>query len=113
MKRIITVIALTLTTFSYSQIAKDKQLHYIAGVAIGGIANTATFLITKDEKKAFIIGLGASIGAGIAKELYDEYSYGGWDNKDLIFTILGGVSINIPLTMIEGVLKERSINKEL
>lgn len=32
-----------------------------------------------------------SVLAGLGKELFDEWSYGGFDIIDLLFTILGGI----------------------
>lgn len=42
-------------------------------------------LITKDEDKAMTLCL----AAGLAKELYDEYDYGGFDEKDLLADYVG------------------------
>ena len=72
-------------------IPKDKQLHFIAGVAV-----SASF---KDEKKALIAG----ITAATVKELYDQADYGGFDPKDLAVTVLG--------TVVE--IKTRKIRKKL
>lgn len=60
------------------QIRQDRANHFIYGFVIYIIASVffiplISFLITA------IIALG--------KELYDEYDYGGFDIKDLIFTI--------------------------
>ena len=37
-----------------------------------------------------ITGLGLSIAVGVAKECYDDYSYGKYDIKDMIATWIGG-----------------------
>lgn len=33
--------------------------------------------------------------AGLLKELYDQWSYGGFDWIDLLFTVLGGVAARL------------------
>lgn len=33
--------------------------------------------------------------SGVAKEVYDEFSYGGWDSFDLLYTAIGGAVMQI------------------
>lgn len=113
MKKTLTTLAIILSLSSQAQIAPDKKLHFIAGFAIGGAVNTTTYLITKSRRKAFILGLGASFGAGLAKEIKDEIVYGGFDTMDLLYTMAGGLAVNIPLSAIEGLISKRKINKEI
>lgn len=61
--------------------AYDKKLHFIAGLAISII-----FGYFFGE----YIGFFSSVVAGIAKELRDDYVYGGFDYKDLLWTMMGG-----------------------
>lgn len=63
-------------------IAADKLLHFIAGMLIAGIVG----IIPCFANYAFIV----AVIAGVAKEVYDEFSYGGWDSLDLLYTALGG-----------------------
>ena len=61
--------------------AYDKKLHLASGLAIAfvfGIANPW-------------IGLGCGMAAGVAKEVYDEYDYGGFDYVDMLATWLGAI----------------------
>ncbi len=58
---------------------KDKLLHIAAG-ALTGLS-------------AFLIGwyaLLVVLAVGVAKEVYDEKKYGGFDRADILATICGG-----------------------
>ena len=62
--------------------AYDKKLHLASGLAIAfvfGIYNPW-------------IGLGCGMAAGVAKEVYDEYDYGGFDYVDMLATWLGAIA---------------------
>ena len=89
MKKLIFI--LLFSTIANAQIQTDKQLHFSAGAVIGGITNIAVTSITKDSKKAFWVGLGVSVLAGVTKELYDKNQGGKFDVQDLAFTTAGGV----------------------
>ena len=65
-------------------IPMDKVLHFAAGFTIALIGA----LIFGKE-----IGFALAILAGISKEIYDQFKYGGFDWKDLLTTILGGLII--------------------
>lgn len=57
----------------------DKKLHLASGLAIAfvfGIYNPW-------------IGLGCGMAAGVAKEVKDEITYGGFDELDMLTTWLG------------------------
>ena len=59
--------------------AYDKKLHLASGLAIAfvfGIANPW-------------IGLGCGMAAGVAKEIYDYFDYGLFDNQDMYATWAG------------------------
>jgi hypothetical protein len=74
-----------LSTFTFAQIQKDKQLHFAAGLISGYVGEK---LFDKPESpiiSAFAVGLG--------KEIHDEISYGGFDDFDLFATTLGGIVI--------------------
>ena len=61
--------------------AYDKKLHLASGLAIAfvfGIANPW-------------IGLGCGMAAGVAKEIKDEISYGGFDELDMYATWAGSL----------------------
>lgn len=68
-------------------IQADKLLHLIAGMLIAG----AIGIIPCFANYAFIV----AVVAGVAKEVYDEFSYGGWDSLDLLYTAIGGAVMQI------------------
>lgn len=57
----------------------DKILHFLATLII-------TVLFGQIN---IIIGIFASLIASFGKELYDEYTYGGWDWKDIVADLFG------------------------
>ncbi len=63
--------------------AQDKVLHFLAGFIITALIGFAISLE---------YGILAGVMAGVLKEIYDEYKYGGFDSKDLIATLIGVVS---------------------
>lgn len=68
-------------------IQADKLLHFIAGMLIaGGVGIIPCF-----ANYAFIV----AVVAGVAKEVYDEFSYGGWDSIDLLYTAIGGAVMQL------------------
>lgn len=68
----------------------DKILHFTAGSAISGL----TYELTKKNENAVLYSIAAGTIAGIAKETYD-INRTGFDNKDLAYTIIGSITINI------------------
>ena len=77
--------ATLLTTFTFAQIEKDKQLHFIAGVLSAFVGEK----IFKTPESPIL----SAFAAGISKEIYDEITYGGYNDPDLFATTLGGVVI--------------------
>ena len=77
----------------------DKQKHFVAGVVISGISYEWGLKKFEDKKKAAAFALGMSLAAGIAKESYDNWrgfpSY--FDDRDILATMMGSVTITIPL----------------
>lgn len=69
-------------------IPSDKMLHFIAGMLI-----TATIAVIVPRFAP--IAMTVTVVAGFAKELRDEIAYGGFDWKDLLATVLGGVVMQI------------------
>ena len=77
--------ATLLSTFAFAQIQKDKQLHFAAGIITGYVGKKVFNTPESPIISAFAVGLG--------KEIYDEISYGGFDDFDLFATTLGGIVI--------------------
>ena len=69
-------------------IPSDKMLHFIVGMLITAIAAVIVPQFAP-------IAMTVTVIAGFAKELRDEIAYGGFDWKDLLATILGGVVMQI------------------
>ena len=68
------------------QFQHDKANHFIYGFAIFVIAN----IWLSAYASLAIVFL-----AGTAKELYDEYKYGGFDWKDLLATIIPAIILTL------------------
>jgi len=68
----------------------DKILHFSAGSAVSWL----TYELTKKDENAVLYSIAAGTIAGIAKETYDR-NRTGFDNKDLAYTIIGSITINI------------------
>lgn len=69
-------------------IPSDKMLHFIAGLLI-------TAIVAVLVPRFAPIAMTVAVVAGFAKEIRDEIAYGGFDWKDLLATILGGVVMQI------------------
>jgi len=68
---------------------QDKALHFgVSGVlAAGGYAGGA--LVLEERWQRASVGAGVALTAGVAKEVYDEFDYGGASYKDLVFDVAG------------------------
>ena len=77
---------------------QDKIKHFAAGATISSLTYISVYKTTKNKKKAIIYSIAASSIAGLSKELYDSNKTG-FDNKDLIATIAGGISVNITIDL--------------
>ncbi len=93
MKKIILSLIISTSLLSANFFKEeDKQAH----MAVTTIASIYGSLLAKkhgySDTEAFWIGFGTAMVVGIAKEAYDEHSYGGWDNRDLLADAIGGVA---------------------
>ena len=73
----------------------DKQKHYVAGALIGGITYGVILQETEDKKLAFWGSIASSLVAGYIKETSDKNSGYYFDNRDLLATTLGGLSVGV------------------
>jgi len=81
-----------------AQLEQDKVKHFAAGTLSGAIGADIADGFSGGNRYWRIAGaVTSSLLAGLAKEAYDEHKYGGWDNRDLAATVLGGVSIGIAI----------------
>ncbi|MCK0188508.1 hypothetical protein [Arenibacter sp. F20364] len=99
MKTIITGIVIFLCAWPLkAQLEQDKAKHFVAGSLSGAIGADIGDRLSGGNRYWRIAGaVTSSLLAGLAKEAYDEHKYGGWDNRDLAATVLGGVSIGITI----------------
>lgn len=72
-----------------SSIAIDKHMHFECGMVIALLWVMA--MPCSIDNYAFM----AATLCGLAKEVYDEYDYGGFDLVDLAFTALGGAIVQL------------------
>jgi hypothetical protein len=81
----------------------DKQKHYIAGIVISGLSYEWALKKWEDEEKAAMFSIGMGLAAGIAKESFDNWkgfpSY--FDDRDILATVMGSVTITIPLAVFQ------------
>ena len=77
-------------------VSTDKQLHMAGCFMIASLTTSYVYNRSADKRKAILIGFGAGMVAGIAKEVYD-FGYGNPDWADIladgIGSGLGAVSI--------------------
>lgn len=71
--------------------AKDKVLHASYGTAIGAGSVTALNMMNYEGDRPLTASI-VVVAAGLGKELYDEYDYGGFDYLDLLATVIPGVA---------------------
>ncbi|MFS4468424.1 hypothetical protein [Maribacter sp. 2210JD10-5] len=109
MKKIFSIFfCLALVYTSYSQIQEDKALHFLGGNLYGLVgAGVANEISKGDRTWTFVGSLGGSLLIGLAKESIDQNQYGGWDNEDLLATVLGGATVGVTIDLF----KKRKIRK--
>lgn len=112
-KLLITTITLLLSVTSYSQqIPYDKQLHFAGGM-VGGVIGSAIGTHYGNGKPIYTVlgGVAGGLVLGVIKESLDEKNYNGWDNKDLGYTFLGGVTMGVTFNIASG--KYRAKKREM
>ena len=111
--RVFLVIILYLSIFKMAaQIQKDDVLHFSAGV-LSGAAGAFVASEISDGKRfwTFTGAVAGSLLAGTIKEAIDEKNYGGWDNRDLGATFLGGLTVGITIDLFSGKKRTRKQNQ--
>lgn len=111
MKKLIpTLVLFVLVSQLYGQIERDKALHFLGG-SLFGLAGAGIAKQASDGNRVwtFVGAVAGSTLIGLAKETVDAGQRdNGWDNDDLLATILGGVTVGV---VIEVFSKKR--NKRL
>ncbi len=95
MKKVISLLLVAALTFPVSALAPDKEKHLNVSAAIAGISQ-----LTFEDWRVSLTLCGA---AGLSKEVYDEFSYGGFDKKDLAADAVGcAVGLLVGDTLLKG-----------
>ena len=95
------LLALLVSHAAFAGIPEDKQLH----LGVSTVLGFSTTLVIEDPVHAYA----ACMSVGLAKELYDQYDYGGFSTGDLAYDALGcalGSFIGYPIK----VYSERDVN---
>ncbi len=98
MKKLLFIIPLLLCfSLSNAQLLaeNDKQKHFAAGALLGGISYGIILQETENKKLAFWGSIATSFVAGYIKETSDKNSGYYFDNRDLLATTLGGLSVGV------------------
>jgi hypothetical protein len=91
-----------------AQNQKEDVLHFSAGILSGAAgAFVASELSDGNRFWTFTGALAGSLLAGTIKETIDEKNYGGWDNRDLGATFLGGLTVGITIDVFSGKKRKR------
>ncbi|MBW8244638.1 hypothetical protein K1F50_17655 [Muricauda oceani] len=97
-----TLLFFVLASHCHGQVERDKALHFLGGSLFGlagaGIAKQAT---EGNRIWTFVGSVAGSTLIGLAKETVDAgQRENGWDNDDLVATILGGVTVGITIDLV-------------
>ena len=103
MKNIFAFLFILISLHStYSQVEQDKVLHFLGGNLFGLVgAGVASQISDGDRTWTFIGAIGGSLLIGLAKESIDQKQYGGWDNADLLATVLGGATVGVTIDIFK------------
>ncbi len=86
----------------FSQISEDKALHFLGGNLYGLVGAGVADQISKGNRTwTFVGSVGGSLLVGLAKESIDKSQYDGWDNNDLLATVLGGATVGVTIDIFK------------
>lgn len=74
-------------------IPHDKLLHNWAGMLIALVALRLLAFICIDGFFARVIAMGAVVVAAVLREIYNKRNGGVFDNKDILYTVAGGLIV--------------------
>ena len=101
-KTLFYLMLLAIVGKSYAQIPQDKVLHFVGGNLYGLVgAGVANQISKGDRAWTFVGSVGGSLLIGLAKESIDESQYGGWDNSDILATVLGGITVGATIDIFK------------
>ena len=106
------LLFLPIWTTSNAQIERDKALHFIGGNLYGlAGAGIAKQISNGNRWWTFAGAIGGSTLIGLGKEAVDAGQRpNGWDNDDLLATILGGATVGVTIDLFTN-KKKRSKEK--
>lgn len=109
MKNLFLALILLLSFKATAQIENDKILHFVGGNLYGlAGAGIAKQISKGDRFWTFAGAIGGSALVGLGKEAIDSNPNGsGWDNGDLLATILGGATVGITIDIFSDHKKNR------
>lgn len=100
MKRLIpTLVLFMLVCNAHGQVERDKVLHFVGG-NLYGLAGAGIAKQISDGNRywTFAGAVGGSLLIGLGKEAVDAgQRENGWDNDDLLATVLGGLSVGFTI----------------
>lgn len=96
-----TLLFFVLASQCHGQVERDKALHFLGGSLFGlagaGIAKQAS---EGNRIWTFVGSVAGSTLIGLAKETVDAGQRdNGWDNDDLVATILGGITVGVTIDL--------------
>ncbi len=109
------LVLVLLATRVSSQIDQDKALHFLGGNLYGLAGAGIAKQISKGNRWwTFAGAIGGSTLIGLGKEAVDAGQRpNGWDNDDLLATILGGVTVGLTIDLFTNHKKQKQRYKRL
>ncbi|MFX0557111.1 hypothetical protein ACOCEA_09935 [Maribacter sp. CXY002] len=99
-KSILILLVFYAVNYCQSQLSEDKALHFLGGNLYGLVGAGVADQISKGNRTwTFVGSLGGSLLIGLAKESIDKAQYDGWDNDDLLATVLGGATVGVTIDL--------------
>lgn len=74
-------------------IPADKALHFIAGIFVCAIVSIVIPVLSQ-------YSFAVAFAAGLAKEVFDHFYTGHFDDKDILATALGGLAMQVFIWII-------------
>lgn len=91
-------IILLLSFTAQSQIQKDKVYHTAAGFVISAGTGYVSYKLGASKTESILIGFGAGVAAGVAKEIWDMNGNGTPSFADALWTAVGSGLGSVTLT---------------
>lgn len=101
MKTTLILLFVVASNLSYSQIKRDKVLHFGAGMLVGGITAFVSEQagISDNKLETLIISTSVSTFVAVGKETYDKYvRKTAFSERDVVWTAIGGIVGDLSVT---------------